>query len=341
MKAVKEGKFPNLRRIELNECTMNDCEWPEAPEFSCDLRDMTMSQMQKLLLKLTELSVSNESHDFDRLIPVRLENLSVLKVNFITITKLQSLNDVLKQGLVPNLSALTLDGVQIKLDTFLREFDPNDTAKLEKLTLRGCTVSAEGLEIPGAKLTDIRLTELDLYGSLTGGLSALFTHRFPRLNSLKLRWRKLNANDLQSLAQANVEGKLPQLRHLDISHASWCEQYKISDLFTHSAQWNQLTTLGTTDGSILNVDPKFLTSLEELCLSEPLWLKENQFPLVTRCWSGLKTIQLESDEGITCVADGVERGMFPDLTTVKLQCSYIVVNAISLFKLFKANIVII
>ena len=112
---------------------------------------------------------------------------------------------------------------------------------------------------------------------------------------------------------------------------------KISDLFTHSAQWNQLTTLGTTDGSILNVDPEFLTSLEELRLSSS---EENQFPLVTRCWSGLKTIQLNY-EGITCVADSVERGMFPDLTTVKLQCSYTLVNAISLFKLFKANIVII
>ena len=50
MKAVKEGKFPNLKIIELKHCTMNDCDWPEVPEFLGDLRFNTMSdssQMQK------------------------------------------------------------------------------------------------------------------------------------------------------------------------------------------------------------------------------------------------------------------------------------------------------
>ena len=93
---------------------------------------------------------------------------------------------MLKQGLLPNLSELTLDGAQIKFDTFLREFDPNDTAKLEKLALRSFIISAEDLEILGEKLTAIRLTELDLRCSsgLTGSLSALFTHSLPTLNTL-------------------------------------------------------------------------------------------------------------------------------------------------------------
>ena len=59
MKAVKGGKFPNLRRIEFNSCVLNDCEWPEIPEFYCDLWNEEMSdlsQMQKLLLSLTEVS---------------------------------------------------------------------------------------------------------------------------------------------------------------------------------------------------------------------------------------------------------------------------------------------
>ena len=41
---------------------------------------------------------------------------------------------------------------------------------------------------------------------------------------------------MQSLAGANIEGKLPQLRHLDISH-NW---ENTRDLFAHSAQWNHL-----------------------------------------------------------------------------------------------------
>ena len=398
LKAVKEGKFPSLRRIELKSCTMNDCEWPEVPEFSCDLRGLTVSeasQMQKLLLKLTELSDCIVSHEFDRLIPVRLENLSVLKLFFGGTTKLQRLNDVLKQGYVPNISELTLNGIPIEVGTFFREFDPNCTAKLEKLALHGFIISAEELEILGEKLSSIRLTELCLTSSsyLTGSLSALFTHSFPTLNTLILGWCHLNANDLQSLARANVEGKLPQLRHLDISknedviisdlftHSfprlntlilSWCklnandlqslaranvdgklpqlrhldisknEDVIISDLFTHSAQWNQLKTLETYDVNVLNIEPEFLTSLEELGVSR-LHEQNPSLPDVTRCWSGLKTIVLDDAIPVPYyIADGVERGMFPDLKIVRRCYAYdYIVSALPLFKLFKANIVVI
>ena len=105
MKAVKEGKFPNLRRIELRECTMNDCEWPEFPEFSCVLRGITMfdrSPMQKLLLKLTELTVLEIEGPLhiDRLIPFPLEKRSVLRLEHLMATKLQCLNSMLKQGML-------------------------------------------------------------------------------------------------------------------------------------------------------------------------------------------------------------------------------------------------
>ena len=164
---------------------MNDCEWPEVPEFSCKLRNVTMSdssQMRRLLLKLTELTVSGEeSLHLDGLIPVRLENLSVLKLEFIKATKLQCLNDVLKQGFLPNLSQLELDAMQIELDTFLREFDLNHTGKLQKLALQSFIISAEELGILSEKLTSVQLTELGLSCSsgLTGNLSVLFTHSFP------------------------------------------------------------------------------------------------------------------------------------------------------------------
>ena len=171
---------------------------------------------------------------------------------------------------------------------------------------------------------------------LTGNLSALFTHSFPTLNTLILRWCELNANDLQSLARADVEGKLPQLRHLDISHNLGDT---INGLFTHSAQWNQLKTLDTTDRNILNIESDLLTSLEKMCLGWFHW-EENTLPPVTRCWSGLKTIVLDDARPVPYIADGVERGMFPDLTTVRCY-EYATVYKLSLSKLPKANIVII
>ena len=63
---------------------MSDCEWPQVPEFLRDLWFNKMSdssQMQKQLLKLTELRFYEDKekplHPFhlDRLIPVHLENL--------------------------------------------------------------------------------------------------------------------------------------------------------------------------------------------------------------------------------------------------------------------------
>ena len=116
---------------------------------------------------------------------------------------------------------------------------------------------------------------------------------------------------------------------------------KISNLFTHSAQWNQLKTLTTSGGNILNLDREFLTSVEELCVYCSLWQEGNQLPHVTRCWSDLKTIQLRSNKDILYIADGVERGMFPDLKIVRgcYEFEY-EVSALSLFKLFKANIVV-
>ena len=349
MKAVKEGNLPNLRRIELEYCKMNNCEWPAVPEFSCILKTAKMSdlsQIHKQLLKLTELTVPSAFPELPyvhRLIHVRLENLSVLNLEFIEDCEFQCLNDVLKQGFLPNLSELFVERrhsviFQLNIDQFLHEFDPNHISKLEKLTLRYFTISAKELEILSEKLTSVGLTELDLTHSsgFTGNLSALFTHSFPRLNTLILIDCDLNSEDLQSLARANVEGKLPQLRHLDIAGN---DDVEVSYLFTHSAQWNQLKTLRIYDPNILNIETEFLNSLEELHVS----LEEDQKPLqdVTRCWPGLKTIQLRSNEDILYIADGVERGMFPDLKIVRgcYEFEY-EVSALSLFKLFKANIVV-
>ena len=105
---------------------------------------------------------------------------------------------------------------------------------------------------------------------------------------------------------------------------------EISDLFVHSAQWNQLTTLATSDVNVLNVESECLTSLEELIL----WSWRS--PSVTRRWPRLKVITVDSEDLADCIADGVERGMFPSLTTVKCIFSYS--ERPFFFKLLKANI---
>ena len=213
---------------------------------------------------------------------------------------------------------------------FTHSFPTLNTLKLGKCKLNANDLQSLARANVEGKLPQLR--HLDISDNEDVIISDLFTHSFPTLNTLILRGRELNSDDLQSLARANVEGKLPQLRHLVIPENN---DVKISDLFTHSAQWNQLKTLGTSDGNILNIEPEFLTSLEELRISRP------SLPDVTRCWSGLKTIVLDDATPIPYIADGVERGMFPDLKIVRgcYECAH-QVSAMSLFKLFKANIVV-
>ena len=50
-----------------------------------------------------------------------------------------------------------------------------------------------------------------------GSLSALMSHCFPHLEILVLRQGLLDSDDLISLAEASNQGRLPELRHLDVS----------------------------------------------------------------------------------------------------------------------------
>ena len=139
----------------------------------------------------------------------------------------------------------------------------------------------------------------------------------------------LNSGDLQSLAKAEAKGKLPQLKHLDIS---FNRNVEISDLFTHSARWNQLTTFVTSDGNVLNLDSDFLTSLEKIIIFVSVDRS------ITQQWPRLKFIKVwnnDHDDTARCIVDGVERDMFPSLTTVR--CTAAVPIPLKL-KLFRANI---
>ena len=106
---------------------------------------------------------------------------------------------------------------------------------------------------------------------------------------------------------------------------------EIHDLFTNSAQWNQLKILTIDDPKVFNVDPQFLTSLEELHMP----CARDEMQPVTRYWTNLKVILLRFRIELEYIADSVEGGMFPALTTVKIVGERITTVP---FKMYKANI---
>ena len=339
MKAVKEGKLPNLRRIEVNNCSLSNYEWPEVPEFSLWPKTaFDTSRMQKLVSNLTELTFGS-FNEIDHHISTHLAKLSVLKLRVASEHSLLQLNGVISQGNLPNLSALSVYALRT-LGKFLDEFDLDQVEKLEKLSFEHFTTSSQESQLLCVKIPHLQLRELNLsYSrSMTRTLYILFANSFRRLNTLKLKSCYLSSKDLRTLCQANVEGKLPQLRQLDISDS---QKYEICDLFTHSARWNQLTTLCTVDFNVLNIDPEFLTSLKELAI---LTSERYEAIELIRCWPHLKKLQLDTEttevHSPVClnIIDGFERGLFPAVGTFRYSGQDI--SASDRFKLHKANIYI-
>ena len=211
MRAVKDGKLPNLKRIMLRHCTLNDCEWPEVPQFS--LKHCHTPHMQKLITKVTELQTSKfESlHQLcvDHLLPVRLDNLLSLELE---LQHAKYLNNMLKQGILPNLSALRVlynTGGIVHCDTVLEEIDLNHAVNLKQLGFVSFEIITNKIEMLSQRLTSVQLTELDMSGSsgLSGKVSKFFTHIFPSLRILILVSCSLNPDDLMALSQVNVECK--------------------------------------------------------------------------------------------------------------------------------------
>ena len=97
----------------------------------------------------------------------------------------------------------------------------------------------DNFQVPIATLS--RLSELGLY-NCKGMSGKLFAHQLPSLNTLTLRDCGLNSQDISRLAKANLEGRLPTIKRLDIS---WNEMSlsTIRFLFDSSCGWNQLLSL--------------------------------------------------------------------------------------------------
>ena len=161
-KAVKDGKLPNLRHIELIHLHSNAANWPKVPEFGYIAKDLDLalpnqSDVQKLLSKITCLTLepsfltSKHLVNVDRLFTKQLTKLSVLRLIDIGIQCFSNLMMVLRQGKLPNLSELFVSGMHPANDNknvsdfSLRNFHPKHTPRLVKISLQQLIRSADEL----------------------------------------------------------------------------------------------------------------------------------------------------------------------------------------------------
>ena len=98
--------------------------------------------------------------------------------------------------------------------------------RLNILILRGCFLNSNGMcsielasaenRLPQLKLLDLSINEIGCRSQLHG-LWHLLSGRFPSLTHLILCDCELNEQDLDILAQAKLDGKLPALKYIDVS----------------------------------------------------------------------------------------------------------------------------
>ena len=254
-------------------------------------------------------------------IPVRLRRLfkSPLKcISYLLIDlekwrnpEVNNFKNAIRKQNMQNLSKLSLSG--------MREISSINevllSLPLKSLSLRRCDAEENRFAKIDKTIAKLELQELEISQSptLKNKFPVLLS---PSLVSLTLRNNGLNSEDLNCLVQANIEGKLPKLKHLDIARNNISGVLQC--LFGDNFRWNQLLTLNILDScqdAPVEVPPDCLTSLQKLSVSDKIL---NLLILSKKSWTSLRSLQIfANDENILlCLADAHEHGFFPTLQSV-------------------------
>jgi len=165
-----------------------------------------------------------------------------------------------------------------------------------------------------------------------GVLSMLLCHKFPSLITLVLKDCQLNSDDLKNLAKAKVKGRLPEIKHLDIS-GNKVVYSNFDDFFINGCTWVGLKSLDTeqdisdSQGYILErfaakVDAGFLPSMEELSVTTVNEKHTHQWMLGP--WKRIRVMRIHTfvegkNDILNFFRKAVQEGLFPSLEKVLIR----------------------
>ena len=146
------------------------------------------------------------------------------------------------------------------------KFEPHAVQNFKSLKVSHFNISMESLMVI---IQSWNLTRLDTRHceGITGMMSGLKYHTYAHLNSLFISNCDLNSGDLNVLAQASVGGRVPQLRHLDISKNQMCAGH-LDCLFDNGCKRDSLLVLDIRQIPITRLSKKravFAKDSEVLC----------------------------------------------------------------------------
>ena len=334
MAELFKSKWPKLTHLYLKQCVLDET----------DLKVLSKSVESISNLKVIALKLEDKA-EFGLLIPSRILNVTELWLDCVK-HQYDNLVDSLNEEQCTRFGVLEIymrdsppENVMVEQSkpSLSRETYPvwDDmrplNVALTHLTLHRSIRTIQHMHMVTTSEYLTRLHKLDVSHSsgIAGSLSTLLCHSFPLLETLILSDCGLNPEDLECLAKASSKGRLPAVKHLDVSYNVFKSSDDLESLFTESCRWKSLVHLNVHGSSnhwfqFLNdkVRVGCLSSLQELRLS----MVGRFSPGCGARWSFLKTIcisyaQISQGSMLKAVRAFVEKGVFPSLDTLTLSGS--------------------
>ena len=219
-------------------------------------------------------------------------------------------------------AASTVEVIRVEEVEYL---DPINSPSLNHLALRRFICSVQHLYMVTKSKILTKLKKLDISHStgMSGTLSILLCHSFPSLDTLILSDCGLNLLDLNSLANASAKGRLPELKHLDISQNDELKD-QVRYLFEHGCKWERLLHLNV-DGNLSTRYSQLSRAVRSGCLKSLEFLRfssEEDFSQQSSvAWPSLKSLHISSKsyskgEIVSAVHTLFKQGKFPSLNAL-------------------------
>ena len=213
-----------------------------------------------------------------------------------------------------------------KVSEIFHAINPEAMPLISRILLTDCNVSKSDLRNFTEKVVKWKVSKLDISHScgIRGNLAILLDQDLPYLNTLILFECGLNPQDLRSLTKASLEGRLPQLKHLDISEN---DKLDLRGLFENGCTWSQLKGLSISLVDEIS-DYKWLARNVRLgCLSSVeqlrLWTHGDDISSSDTTWSHLEKLEIfvlhfatNTRTVISKIGGVCEEDNFPALRTV-------------------------
>ena len=364
-KAIEKNNLPNLCSLSFEGCGQGlkgklsmlfQCKWISLVRLNLqgcllDKRDrMTLSP--NVFPSLSSLSLGSKLAKEPKMsLNFAWPNITQLWLHDITKKEYFVVTKEINDGTLPQLNDLGICMIKTKQgqlyntdenennDKNCKELDLNGTlvfprnmSTLTCLSIHRFIDIAEHLSEMSKSLSGTKLLKLDISHSsgITGSLSKLLHHRFPSLNTLILSDCGLNSQDLFCLSQANVEGRLPQLTHLDISKNHLLVG-QLDKLFSSDKNRYQFLRLNTQQERLSDQDFRVLVDkLHSSPIQKLKFSSQLADDLYKKKWSYLKALYISCPVDLSIhvkildpMPRSIENKLLPKLGKVALMPIYV------------------